>query len=104
MKQDLCRPIRNRSHDDSYRSPPEEPRHRLSSLTVVGLVALLRHVADVRREDDIVHGEERRVRRKRLDRMDIECGAPDLSALECIDEGHLIDEIAARGVDQVRTG
>ena len=52
----------------------------------------------MRRDDDVVELEQRA--RVRLGREDVECGASDLARAERLEERVLVDELAARGVDE----
>ena len=55
---------------------------------------------EVRRDDDVVELEQRAV--VRLLREDVERGAGELAGAQRLDERLLVDQLAARGVDQAR--
>src|SRR6516164_6763886 len=60
---------------------------------------LARHPCDMRCGDKVRQGEERIVRRCRLLVEDVECGTRDAVRLQRVVECLLVDDAAARGVD-----
>ena len=59
----------------------------------------MRRTADVRQQHDVIHREQR-CGNVRLVREDIETGALDCPVLQRIDERRLVDDRAARDIDQ----
>ena len=85
--------------------PPGERRHDLlgddDARAVLGLD---RRAGQVRREQEVGRVAQRRVGRQRLLCEDVERGARQVARAQRLDERGLVDERAARGVDEQRTG
>src|SRR5690349_1296679 len=72
----------------------------LEAIAVEVLVDISADVAEVWHQHDVVHAAQRMIRRQRLAVVDVEPGAGDAALPERIEQGGLVDDRAARGVDQ----
>src|SRR5207248_1313522 len=86
---------------DAYRLAVEKGPDRLHRASEIGAVVLLRDVAEMRGEDDIVEPAQRMLDRQRLDIEHIEAGARDTLFAQRGDERRFLDDRPARYVDQV---
>ena len=85
-------------------SPLEKRLDVLKGVAVEDAVGFVGDVAEVRRDDDVVEPPQGMVEGQRLDIEHVEAGPGDGAALQGLDEGGLIDDGAARGVDQIGGG
>ena len=84
---------------------PAERRHDLLGDHDAGaILRLARRARQVRREQEVGRVAQRRVGRQRLLREDVQRGARELARAQRRDERLLVDERAARGVDEQRAG
>ena len=90
---------RQRHHP--HRLAVEEGADVVDHAGEIGAVVLRRHVAEMRREHDIVHLAQRMVERQRLDVEHVEAGAGDLVVAQGRQQRRLIDDRPARGVDDI---
>jgi hypothetical protein len=85
-------------HELALQSQAHRARDREPCL----LLSLDRGGAQVRGDDDVVQAEQRRGRGRLLDEH-VHAGAPDLARAHRVGERRLVDEAAARGVDDQDT-
>ena len=92
-------------------SPLDRVRHRVAfdvrldavdRASVVGLEGAVGDVADMRRQDGVVDPAQGMIGGQRFLVEDIEGRPGDAPVLQYVDQGGLVDDGAARGVDEVR--
>src|SRR5271165_6462288 len=73
----------------------------LNRIAIKYLVRILGYEPYVRRREYVIQRAERMRFRKRFDVINIEGGAGDRAALQCVDQRGFIDQWSARGVDEI---
>src|SRR5665213_3598355 len=87
--------------DDADRFAIQEAPNVLKDVGIIPLVVLLTDVAEMRRDDDVLDLAIGMIERQRLDVKHVEAGAGDLLLVERVEQRLLVDDRAARGVDQI---
>src|SRR6266508_4632857 len=84
-----------------HRLAVDESANVLDHAGEIVLVVLQRHVAEMRRDDDVVPLAQRMVLRQRFYVEYVEAGARDLLVAQDCQHGGLLDDRAARGIDEI---
>ena len=90
---------RRRASTSALADPAEPATDLAGGLSVEGAVDPVGDVADVRRGDHSVQRAQRVHRRQRLGVEDVETDSGEPLRPQCVDEGRLVDDWAARCVD-----
>ncbi len=94
-----CKPATLR--DQAHRGAVEPGGDTLDHVHIIAAIVLLGDITEMRRDHDIVELAQRMVDRQRLLRIGVQRRARDAALLQQLQQGRLVDQRAARGVDQV---